>query len=340
MMKDYSISLINEIESNKDKYKDLKTIYIGGGTPTYYPYLEDILIKLSEVINLNEIKEFTIESTIETVLDYIDIYNKYNINRLSIGVESFNKKTIKYINRKYYSYKDIKIIINKLKDKGIRNINLDLIYSLPFETLSSIKRTIKYLKKLDINHVSYYDLILESYTKLSYDLNNNLVKLPNENINIKMRNYINNKLNKIGFNRYEISNYSKPGYESMHNISYWNMTDYLGLGLNSHSKINNKRFSNTSNIKEYISEYKDINHNPNYIYYEMDEMSEYFILGLRMIEGVSIDYFINKYNIDPFKKYPKINKMIDYKLLEMVDGYLRLTNKGINLGNQVFEVFI
>ena len=257
IMEKYRDTLIREIKDSKNDLSNIETIYIGGGTPSFYPYIEDILKTIKEYIDINNIKEYSIESTPETILDIINLLPIYGINRVSIGVESLNQKTIEYLNRKNTSFNELKNIVGKLKNVGINNINLDFIYSLPFETIDSIKNEIDDVLKLGVTHLSFYDLIIEDKTKLSYDLSNKLISLPNEEENIMMRDYIIDTLESNGFKRYEISNYAIKSYESIHNLSYWELEDYIGIGLGSHSLVNDKRYYNTLNIYEYLN-YKSI----------------------------------------------------------------------------------
>ena len=336
MMNRYKDKLIEELSFYKDSLKSVETIYIGGGTPSFYPYIEDVLIKINEYINISNIKEFSIESTPETILNIKDLLPKYGINRVSIGVESLNPKTLEYLNRKNTSYLALKNIIEELNKVGIDNINLDFIYSLPFETIDTIKKELDEIKLLNIKHISFYDLIIEEKTKLYFDLKNNKVNLPSEDDNILMRDLIEEKLAEFGFNRYEISNYSKDGYESIHNLSYWDLEDYLGIGVNSHSLVDNKRFSNTPNLKEYLDSktFIDIKE-----YYEYDKKKEYFLMGLRKTKGVSIKEYKKINDIDIFKEF-NLNKHIDEGLLEVDGDYLRFTKNGLHLGNIVFEEFV
>ena len=340
IMEEYKDSLIKEIELSKSHFNTLETIYIGGGTPSFYSYLKDILVSLRDNINLSSIKEFTIESTPETILDIKDLLKEFNINRVSIGVESFNPKTLSYLKRDSSSYEDIKYIIDELKSIGINNINLDFIYGLPFETYKSIKKTLKYINKLNVSHISFYDLIIEEKTELYHDLKNKKIELMDEDLNIKIKNYIDYKLNKLGFNKYEISNYSKPNFESIHNLSYWNLDEYIGLGAGAHSEYDNKRYENKSDLLFYINELKNNDLSNIKIEYDFDYEKEYFLMGLRKVKGVSLSFYKEKFNIDPLIKYPKLNYFIDNSILEIKNDYLRFTKKGMNLGNLVFEEFV
>ena len=336
----YLNQLLKEIEYNKDSFNDLETIFIGGGTPTSFIYLKELLEALNTYIDLNSIKEFTIETTPARALDYLSLYKKYNINRISIGVESFDPRVNKYLKRKSNDYESVKEVVNTLKINGITNINLDLIYSLPFQSLDLIKKDIKIIKELDATHVSYYDLIIEDKTILKYDLDHKKISLPSEDESVKMRDYINDKLDELGYKRYEISNYAKSGFESIHNMSYWTLEDYLGLGLNAHSKVGNKRFFNTNSLKTYALFNSKAEYEAEREIEECDLKVEYNILGLRTIKGVSLNIYKVLFKNDLLVDYPFVQDFINNGLLEIDGDYLRLTKKGLDLGNIVFSKFL
>ncbi|MCR5741653.1 MAG: radical SAM family heme chaperone HemW [Gammaproteobacteria bacterium] len=335
--KEYLNSLIKELLFYKDSLSDLETIFIGGGTPTAFNYLEEFLEELDKVVDLKRVKEFTIETTPNRALRYLSIYNKYNINRISIGVESFDPIVLKYLKRKNNDYENIKSVVDTLKTNGIYNINLDLIYSLPYSSLKSIKEDLEKIISLDVKHISYYDLIIEDKTILKHDLDNNLISLPSEDLSLEMKDLIDKDLSLNGFHRYEISNWAKDGYESSHNKSYWLLEDYLGIGLASHSLVNDMRFKNTSVFKEYLNiqnkdSYKE--------FYPCEKEKEYFLMGLRLTEGVSLSKYKMLYNKDVFIEYPKLKYYLDNGLIEVEGDYLKLTSKGLPISNLVFEEFV
>ena len=338
--KEYLEKLKEEIDYNSDSFNDLETIFIGGGTPTAFNYLEELLIHLSKYINLKNIKEFTIETTIDRALRYKDIYSKFGVNRISIGVESFNKRINEYLGRKNNKYLYLKKIIKELREVGISNINLDLIFSLPYSNRYTVKEDLLKIEKLNVEHVSFYDLIIENKTKLSYDLDNNLIELPDVDESVKMRDLIDKYMPKFGYHQYEISNWSKDGYESIHNKSYWELKEYLGLGLGAHSQVENKRFSNPTSLKTYALTNSKEEYLSNRVYYEFEKDKEYFMLGLRLIKGVSLTKYKEEFGIDPLDKFKGINKLIDSGLLMIENDYLHLTKRGRDLGNIVFEEFV
>lgn len=326
----YLNKLIEEI--NELNNEDFDTIYIGGGTPNS---LNDSNLKylLKNIYNKKiKYKEYTIECNPELITkEQVLLFKKYGINRVSLGVQTFNDKGLKLLNR-HHNESDIINSVNILKENGINNINIDLIYGYFNETIDDLKYDLEMINKLNITHVSCYTLILEKNTLL-YKLHKE--KELNEDLIADMMDYTYKYLAKIGFNHYEISNFAKDRYESLHNLKYWNKNDYIGLGMGATSSINNKRITNSYLINNYLKN-KD-----KYIeYLNIDDLKkEFIIMGLRKIKGILKEDYYNRFN-------SKINddfnykKLIDLKLLEEDDKSLKLTYKGLFLANIVFEEFI
>lgn len=293
----------------KSRYKGemVDTIYIGGGTPSSLNILE--LKRLFDIIKIFKLKdnyEFTIECNIESIdEDKLKLFKENGVNRLSFGVESFDKNMLKILGR----YHNEEMIFNNinLSKKYFNNINIDLIYGVNND-IEIVKRDIDNFLKLDISHVSCYSLILEENTKLYIDKHEYI----DEDIDYEMFKYINNTLINNGYKHYEISNYSKDGMMSIHNKNYWLNGYYYGFGLGSVSYLDNYRISNTKNMNKYLdneyvmnSEYEDIN-----IRKEND-----LILGLRLIDGINYKIFNEKYDDDLLNK-EVIKKLIrDGKLI-------------------------
>jgi len=178
----YLKSLLVELEIRKEEIQHVETIYIGGGTPTSFLYLKELFEGIQKSVNIEQVKEYSIESTPLDALNYLSIYHHYGINRFSLGVESFDPKILSYCQRKKNSFRDVKEIICELRNEGINNINLDLIYSLPYSSLKTVKYDLKCLKKLNPTHVSYYDLIIEDGTILKHELDKKSISLPCEDV--------------------------------------------------------------------------------------------------------------------------------------------------------------
>ena len=306
----YLTALENEI---KDRYnnEELESIYIGGGTPSALSLLQlKKLFNILRILRTNKLKEFTFECNVNDITEeLIKLLKNNGVNRLSIGIESFNKEKLKFMER-YAEYNDVKNKIKMIKEVGINNINIDLIYGIPEETLKILKKDIKYFLKLKPNHISTYSLILEEYTKLSIK---NIQPI-NEELELKMYNYIRKKLKQKKYIHYEISNFSLTGCESIHNLKYWNNLEYYGFGLGSHGYIDGIRYENTKNFNKYI---ENIYVNKQEIVGTREKQENELMLGLRKIKGININEFYNKYKVkieDVFPIKPLLkNKDLIYK---------------------------
>ena len=328
----YLNSLEKEINTNY-KCEILDTIYIGGGTPSSLN--KEQLTKLFntiKVLNKNKEYEFTFECNIENITkEKLELLYENGVNRLSIGVQTFNEKYLSFLNRKHTKEE----IINKIKlckEIGFKNINIDLIYGLPNQTLDELNSDIEEFLKLDITHISTYSLIIEPNTKLYIDNIKNI----DDNLDYEMYKLICDKLKDNGYNHYEISNFSKVGYESKHNLTYWNNENYYGFGLGASGYIDNIRYDNTRNINKYLNgEYLKESHT-----LDLNETIENeFILGLRKIKGINKEVFKNKYNKD-IKEIEIVNKLIkENKLLED-EKNIYINKDYIYVSNDILVEFI
>ena len=250
--KNYVDKYLDELEKEiKSRYKKeiVKTLYIGGGTPSSLDLeqLERLFQKIS-IFNLDKNCEFTIEANVENLdLDKIDLLKNNNVNRISLGVQTFDNDNLIYLNRKH-TKEDVFNTINLLKENNINNINIDLIYGIDND-IDKVKTDIKYFLKLNIPHISCYSLIIEENTLLKYN-NTNYI---DEDTEYEMYKYIEKTLEENGYKHYEISNYAKEGYESKHNLGYWDNEYYYGFGLSSVSFIDNYRINNTKNLTKYLN---------------------------------------------------------------------------------------
>ena len=304
---EYLDTLEKEIKANY-KNEIIKTIYIGGGTPSCLS-VEELtkLFKILKIFRLDSNYEFTFECNIENITkEKVLLFKDNNVNRISIGVQTFNDKYLSFLGR-HHTKIEVVSIINYLKEQGFKNINIDLMYAFPNQTLEELDKDLDEYLKLDINHISLYSLIIEPNTMIY----NKGVKNIDEDLDADMYKLISNRLS--NYHHYEISNYAKPGYESKHNQVYWNNEHYYGFGLGASGYIDNIRYTNTRNLTKYLKgEYLDESH-------ELDineTIENEFILGLRKIDGINKKHFNQKYNldinkIDIVKKLIKENKLID-----------------------------
>jgi len=347
----YMKCLEKEIDCFDFTKYNITTIYIGGGTPSYIDskYMKQIINTIYKKIQLekNELKniEITIEVNPGTVTkEKLQDYKDIGINRLSIGLQCVQDRILKLLGR-IHTYEEFLNTYNLAKEVGFDNINIDLMLGLPKQSIEDLKESLNKIILLNPNHISTYSLIVEEGTNIYNQLENNELKLPDEELERNMYWYVKNTLELNGYNHYEISNFSKKGKESKHNMNCWNQKEYIGFGIAAHSYINNIRFSNTNNLEEYI---KNVNNNElekNKIIEEEqtveDIKNEFMMLGFRKIEGVDITKFKEKFVDNPIFIYKeKLNKLVKEGLIEIDLNNIRLTNKGIDFANLVFEEFI
>ena len=322
----YLSALEKEIKSNY-KGEVVETIYIGGGTPTCLNINQlERLLKLTNLFNKNKI-EFTVETNIDLSLEKIKLLNKYGVNRISIGVQTVNPKYLKFLNRNH-TKEDVANLINLLKKFNF-NINVDLIYAIPGETLEELNKDLDFILSLDVNHISTYSLMIEPHTKLYIDNVSNI----DEDLDYEMYKLINKKLE--NYHHYEISNFAKKNYESKHNLVYWNNLNYYGFGLGASGYIDNIRYDNTRSYNNYI--------NGKYLLekHELDlneVISNEFILGLRKIDGIDVNNFYNKYNID-ITSIGVVKQLLKEKQLILTDK-LKINPKYIYISNTILVNFI
>ncbi len=336
-----------DYENHLDDLVIVKTIYIGGGTPSYIDgkYIKEIIKEIRKNFKLADKVEITIEvnpgtASKQKLLDYINS----GINRISIGLQSTNNELLKKIGR-IHKYEDFLQTYNMAREVGFKNINVDLMLALPDQTVDDLQEGLKQVIDLQPEHISLYSLIIEKDTKIEKMLENNEITLPDENIERKMYWETKKALEEAGYIHYEISNFAKPGYKSKHNWDCWSQKEYMGFGVAAHSYTNNVRFSNIDSIEKYIKNYEQGNATDNFIFHEKQtpsgKMKEYMMLGLRKIEGVSIQEFKNKFVGNPLYIYRKeLEKLVAEDLIEIELDKIKLTKKGIDFANIVWEEFI
>ena len=288
LVDDYLCALSKEIDLFY-KGETIDTMYIGGGTPSCLSLEQlDVLFNIIDKFKFNDGYEFTFECNIESIdYDKLNFLYDNGVNRLSIGVQTFNEKFLKFLNRNHTN-DEVTSRIGMAKKIGFNNINIDLIYAIPGETLADLNYDIDMFLSLGINHISTYSLILEEHTKLFVDGVTNI----DDDLDRRMYDLICSGLSSDGFNHYEISNFSKEGYESRHNLVYWNNLNYYGFGCGASGYIDNVRYDNTRSLTNYIS--GKFRYNEEVL--DMNSIIENeFILGFRKINGINICNFNEKY---------------------------------------------
>lgn len=346
--KEYVECLINEIRNKKiENPKLVNTIYIGGGTPSILDS-EDIINILEAIRNRFKIDtdcEITIEINPGTATkEKLEDYKNAGINRLSIGLQSTSDRILKLIGR-IHSYEEFLNTYNLAKEVGFENVNVDLMLAIPTQTETELIESVQKVIDLNPKHISLYSLILEEGTELEKLISDGKYELLSEELERKMYWETKKLLELNDYKHYEISNFSKKGFESKHNRDCWNQEEYIGFGLAAHSYYNEMRFANIDSLEVYINNIKNNNFEKNIDINEIQDkpakMREFMLIGLRQIDGVKISDFERKFRINPLFYFRfEISRLTDEDLIEVDLDNIKLTEKGLDFANQVFEEFI
>ena len=348
----YVQALNKEINNFLDNNEfEVQTIYIGGGTPSLIDakYIEEILHIFEKRNLLKEVKEVTIEVNPGTVTEEkLRNYKNLGVNRLSIGLQSTEDKILKQIGR-IHCYDDFLNTYKMAREVGFKNINVDLMIGLPNQKILDVKNSLEKIIKLEPeppNHISVYSLIVEENTPIEKMLESGELELPDEELERNMYWYVKNFLELNGYKHYEISNFAKLGNESKHNLDCWNQKEYVGFGVAAHSYIGDVRYGNIGNVEEYIKNCENGEFGKNKVIDEVEndifsKEKEFMLIGLRKIEGVLIQDFKNKFGENPiFVFKDELKKLVDENLLIVDFDRIKLTNKGLDLANIVWENFV
>ena len=323
----YLIKLKEEI---LDLYngEEVRSIYIGGGTPSALKTKElEFLMDTIKVFNRSVTCEFTFECNLEDITkELLEILKQNKVTRLSIGIQSFNEENLKILGRNH-SFDDAKEKMALIREFGFKNVNLDLIYAIPNETMKILKDDIKKFLKLEPDHISTYSLMIEPNTLLWI----NGIRPIKEDKDEEMYHYICKTLEKKGFTHYEVSNFAKEGKESIHNLTYWNNEEYYGFGLSASGYIDQIRYTNTKNLTKYLEgEYKGTEE----ILSKKDIMDNEMMLGLRKLKGIQKEEFEKKYQVKMEDVYP-IKPLLKNGDLEEKRGYIFIPKNKIYVMNEI-----
>ena len=348
-MEKYINALKKEIENfTKNNEIRISTVYIGGGTPSYIDskYIGEILDLFRKSNLLENVKEVTIEVNPGTVTEQkLREYKIFGINRLSIGLQSTENRLLKEIGR-IHNYDEFSNTYKLARKVGFKNINVDLMIGLPNQSILDIKKSLEKITNLEPEHISVYSLIVEEETPISKMIENGKLILPSEELERNMYWYVKNFLELKGYKHYEISNFAKVGYESKHNLDCWEQKEYIGFGVAAHSYINDIRFGNTCDFDKYVSNCENNEFEKNKIIDEekqskFEKEQEYMLIGLRKLDGISISNFKDKFGENPvFIFRNELNKLVDSGLLNIDLDNIKLTSKGLDLANLVWEEFV
>ena len=349
------LSFVPKSEDEKNRYVDylikeiglysklygkrcVDSIYFGGGTPSLIgtKNVNRVMEAIYSGFNVLDHSENTLEINPGTTDEHLykEIY-KTGINRASLGLQTSDDRIIKTLNRTS-SFKDFLKAVNELKESGIKNISVDLMLSLPGNTEERELKDAKLISELGINHISAYSLIVHENTPIYEDIKNKKLILPSEDEERKSYHDISNFLSEIGYERYEISNFAKSGFESRHNKKYWNLDEYLAFGIGASAFIEGERRKNFSNLKYYYEalDRKELPYRVEYVLDLSDKMSEYSFLNIRTKDGISLEKFNERFNREFFDVF-NLEKHYDSGLIKIEKGHVVLTEKGMDLSNLV-----
>ncbi len=346
----YIYALVQEIdlwisEHPESKERPIDTIYFGGGTPTELSIqqIKMILDKIKSTFTITDDCHMTIESNPgEVDLRYLTKLVQLGFNRISFGVQTFDDKALTMLHRSHNGEK-AKEAVYDAKEAGFADINIDLIYGLPRQSLDDIKRNLTIVEELPINHISTYGLQVEVGTYLYHLVQKNLISIPSESIDEDMYDTMMEGLKELGFERYEISNFSKDNSYSRHNIKYWHYVDYLGFGAGAHSFYNGVRRSNNRNVMPYIQSVD------RYVMPTIDTetitleraQEDFCFLALRTKWGLDEQKFEDTFGVSVYDLFgTTLEDLVSKGLLEYQNGSYHLTAKGAKHGNYVFSQFI
>ncbi|WP_461373950.1 radical SAM family heme chaperone HemW [Candidatus Aquicultor sp.] len=343
----YVDALLAEIASQAGRYGafgTVESIYIGGGTPTLLEpsCIASILSLLKERFAITSDAEISIEANPETVTyEKLAALRESGVNRLSVGFQSLDDDLLALLGRKHSAQQAVDVLY-AARRAGFDNINIDLIFGVPGQTLANWALNLEQVATLEPEHLSCYGLTIEPGTVLEHEIAKGVLKAPEEDMQADMFVYTMESLSEAGYSHYEISNYARPGKECRHNLVYWDNGDYIGFGAGAHSRMGNKRFANTAQPAEYITTVGTDLFKPEEIDLSIDDdMSETLFLGLRKMEGVNLEAFAARFGRSVQDIYgAQIEGLLGDGLIESKNGSLRLSSRGIMLGNEVFSRFV
>lgn len=333
----YVSRLISEIESYRGEKRTVDSIFFGGGTPSLLStaQMQDIVNSIRKTFSVSGDCEFTVEVNPKTVdAEKLALYKEIGVNRISIGMQSIHANELKYLGR-IHTYEEFAECYSLVLNSGISNVNIDLMYGIPHQSRESFTETVNKIIQLDPTHISVYGLIIEPGTPF-YDSRDTL-PLPSEDDEVSMYYTACEVLSKAGYKHYEISNYAKDGFECRHNLKYWENKHFIGIGLSAYSYMENKRYGNTKNFIEYLSD--------DYLKYRtVDEISrdeerfEYIMMHLRTVYGIPLAEYREKFNSDFLNdSADAIEKYVKHGYVECLEDRVRLTERGFYLSNTIIS---
>lgn len=346
-VKPYVNALLVEMRTWKEWVREYKidTIFIGGGTPTFLHEgeIEQILLECFRLFHMTEQVEISLESNPGTLSPRkLEVYKRAGVNRLSLGLQAVQPWHLSRLGR-IHSFEDFVGSYHLAQEKGFNNINIDLMFGIPDQTLEEWTETLDRVTKLEPTHLSCYGLIIEEGTPLHEEYQDGKLRLPREEDEREMYWKAVEALTKQGFEHYEISNFARSGYQCRHNLNYWENGEYIGLGCGAHSFFNAERTSNEADLISYITK---IGERGNAVVTRQkiaktDEMFETVMLGLRLTKGLDLEAFQRRFHISFLEYYrEEVKKLQRMNLIKRKDQYISLTSRGMDVQNQVLVSFL
>lgn len=320
---------------------EVDTVFIGGGTPTSLDgkQLDELLKKINSVFCISKNCEFTVEANPKTLDEKkLDILKKNGVNRLSLGVQSFNDDELLKLGR-VHTGKEAEETVKLAKKQGFSNISIDLMCSIPSQTKESFKENLQRAFALEPTHISCYSLILEEGTQLFDEYEKGLLELPCEDTEREIYEIAVSEMKRHGYNRYEISNFAKDGFESQHNMKYWKCEEYIGVGLSAHSYVYGVRYANTDSFSDYLG--GKFRSGENEVLSKEDKMSEFAFLGFRMDRGISEKEFFERFGVEFKKVFERpLSKFIKLGMIKAENGFFKLSEEAVSVSNQIMCEFV
>lgn len=345
MADDYLLALENEIKTTMVEKQEMETIFIGGGTPTALNarQLKQLLRIVEQYFSFAPNCEYTFEANPgDLTKEKIKLLKNAGVNRISMGVQDLNDEMLEQLGR-LHRVKDVYQNINDLQKEGLNNISIDLMYALPNQTFEHFDQTLQEALQFDLPHYSAYSLQIEPKTIFYQRYKKGKLVKPPEEIEADMYAHLRKEMNSKGIKQYEISNFSKKGFESKHNLTYWNNNYYYGFGAGSHGYLPGKRIINVRPHPTYVQKAMETGVPILHIeeISEKERVEEEMFLGLRKSEGVSLKEFEKKYHISINELYKNdLDVFLERGWIEINEDYIKLTELGKPFGNEVFQAFL
>lgn len=333
----YIRALIAELRSYGDDLGDVRTVYVGGGTPSWLKKdLWSVLMdRLRKYVDVSALDEFTVEANpLHIDPAWVNLWSDACVTRVSLGVQSMQTQTLATLGRRH-TPDDVRHAIETLRKTSDIDVNLDFMHGVPGQSMADVRVDLDEIADLKPDHVSYYGLILEKGTILDHRLKKNIIRMPEDDLATTMIETVNDRLKRLGYRHYEISNFALKGKTSHHNLAYWRLKPYLGIGMGASSQAYGRRFKNDDTLDGYVKRVRTTGRG---VMRDeaFDPAQEYVLLGLRTDTGIDKEAFRKRFGVAVFEMFPKLQTYVDRRHLVSDDKRLYLTESGMTVSNRIF----